>query len=467
MPAACTDFAMHHPSPHRLIGVPRMAQVDLMIALGPDYPDSESSLTLSVLPVVGLEKEQLAELEKQLRAKIKELVGREMVFDLAQTAQDFLRKYNVDPKKSIHDEMMEQQQRQQQEMELAAREKAAQERDEAVALHRQQEALRLVELQEERQRRRKLYKIRRKTDQQGAISEGMGMWGSSDDDDWSGSDDGDDEEEAGEDEERWPQLASSSTSARQEANGGASVEEPAHEPDPEPANPDKAGASPSGAASAQAESTSKLRWKRMERMESTGDGVVVMAPELLGKGRFGAVYMAMCESNLPGKHPRPGAFFAVKEMGLRGGSSRQGQIEKMMAEVTCQSKVDHPNVVKVFVCCVGVSVCLCLSLSASVCLTSYLTRAEYRHARTHAHALTHSHTGVWVGHGHRRVPHLPRVRAAGQRRQHAPRYDEARRGGGASLHPPPPLRCGMPPHQRHRAPRHQARKPPPCCQWRA
>jgi hypothetical protein len=68
-------------------------------------------------------------------------------------------------------------------------------------------------------------------------------------------------------------------------------------------------------------------------------GEVVRSPELLGKGRFGSVYMAMCESNAPGKNPRPGAFFAVKEMRLRTGDMRRAQVEKMMAEVECQRKV--------------------------------------------------------------------------------------------------------------------------------
>ena len=304
------------------------AEVDLVIALGPDYPQTESSLQLSVQPVVGLEPAQLAELEKELRSKIVALVGREMVFDLAQTAQDFLRKYNVDPKKSLHQKMMEQQQRQQEEEELAARAKAKQEREEARRLQQQQEAQTRAERHEERQRRKQLYRTQGRRPRKDRIM-AEDLWGSSEDEFSESS-----EDEADEEDERTPAAHVHETSSPR-GGGGAGAESEGAD----------------GVAPAQPEAgANRMRWKRMERIEYTAEGVLVMSPELLGKGRFGSVYLAMCESNAPGYQPRAGAFFAIKEMRLRGGGMRQGQVEKLMTEIECQRKVDHPNIVKVFGC---------------------------------------------------------------------------------------------------------------------
>lgn len=167
-------------------------EVDLVIALGPDYPDTEASLNLSVMPVLGLSPEQLTALEQELRTKIAELVGREMVFELAQAAQDFLRKYNVDPKKSIHDEMMEQQQRQEKQEELAARERAKQEREEARQLQQIHQEQIKVEMQEERQRRKKLFRPRGKKADRKLSGD---LWGSSEEEMSWDEDEYDEEEE--------------------------------------------------------------------------------------------------------------------------------------------------------------------------------------------------------------------------------------------------------------------------------
>ena len=306
--------------------------------LRPDYPDTESSLTLDVMPVVGLSTAQLAALEKQLRLRIAELVGREMVFEMAQTAQDFLRKYNVDPKKSIHDEMVEQQQRQQLKLEIASRENAKHEREEERKLKEEEKAKMKVELHEERQRRKQLYRMRGKTPRKkNIISEDL----------WGSSEDGSSEDDEGDEDDE--EMGGSKTPActNEPSNAFKSVRSAGR--------PGHAGEQVgSGDASPATQTTpggaGQMRWKRLERMEYTAEGTVVMSPELLGKGRFGSVYMAMCESNVPGKNPRAGAFFAVKEMRLRAGDMRQGQIEKMMAEVQVQRKVDHPNIVKVFGC---------------------------------------------------------------------------------------------------------------------
>jgi hypothetical protein len=311
------------------------AEVDLEIALGPDYPHTESSLQLSVQLVRGLEHGQLAELEKELRSKIASLVGREMVFDLAQTAQDFLRKYNVDPKKSLHEKMIEQQLRQQEEEELAARAKAKLEREETRRLQQQQEAQTRAERQEERQRRRRLYRSQGLRPRKDPIMS-EDLWGSSDEEFSACSGEEEDEDEG------------THATLTREVSDASSLA---------PGRGDSAGVEGEGGGGAEGAAEAKdaggarsMRWKRMERIEYTPDGVLVMSPELLGKGRFGSVYLAMCESNSPGAHPRPGAFFAIKEMRLRAGGLRQGQIEKIAAEVECQRKVDHPNIVKVFGC---------------------------------------------------------------------------------------------------------------------
>ena len=307
-------------------------EAELMIALGPDYPDTESSLMLSVVSVIGLTPEQLAALEKELRGKITELVGREMVFELAQAAQDFLRKYNVDPNRSIHDEMLEQQQRRHDELERIKFEKAQQEREEARLLEQEQQAAIKMEVHEERQRRKELYGKQRATRRAAPSAEDL--WAESSDE--SLSDDGDDEgaDEAkceGGDEgcgAKSPTLASPAKSEGELMSAGTQED--------------------GGTTTPEATGGARLRWRRMERMECSPDGSVNMVPELLGKGRFGLVYLAMCECNAARQQPRAGAFFAVKEMRIRAGTVRQAQVAQMMAEIDIQRKVDHPNVVRVF-----------------------------------------------------------------------------------------------------------------------
>jgi hypothetical protein len=263
-------------------------EVDLVIALRPNYPETEASLVLSVIPVVGLSPSQLAMLEKELRAKIVELVGREMVFELAQTAQDFLRKYNVDPKKSIYDEMVEQQNRQQQQNELKAQEKAQQEREETRQIQQQQQAQRMVEKKEEQERRKKLFakssgQMRRKESHDKKHVPG-GLWGSSEDELSEDEDEDAEQEHAGEanlgdagdlhgslcgGSELWSSSPISMSAATENiacsmsaaSNFDSCVDVP-------PTSP----------------ASIEMRWKQVERIEYTAEGELVPSPELLGKG---------------------------------------------------------------------------------------------------------------------------------------------------------------------------------------
>jgi hypothetical protein len=261
-------------------------EVDLVIALRPDYPETEASLMLSVIPVVGLSPGQLAMLEKELRAKIVELVGREMVFELAQTAQDFLRRYNVDPKKSIYDEMMEQQNRQQQQKELKAQEKAKQEREEARQIQQQQQAQRMVEKQEEQERRKKLFakssgQMRRKESHNKKHVAG-GLWGSSEDEP---SEDEDEEEEHADEanmgdagklhgslrggSELWSSSLISMSAATDTIAGNNSRQAAS--------NFDSCVAVPPTSPA-----SIEMRWKQVERIEYTAEGELP-SPKLLGK----------------------------------------------------------------------------------------------------------------------------------------------------------------------------------------
>lgn len=64
--------------------------------------------------------------------------------------------------------------------------------------------------------------------------------------------------------------------------------------------------------------------------------------------------MSMVEENTEGKAPKPGAIIAVKELVLNpdiggfGSQMRLVQIEKIKAEVETQTKLSHPNIVRVF-----------------------------------------------------------------------------------------------------------------------
>lgn len=151
------------------------AEVDLWFSLGPDYPAGESSLALFVEGVKGMSDGWVKELDAKLRVLIAELVGREMTFELAQLAQEFLREHNVDPKRSFHDEMLEQEAREQIMREKEELEREQAERKEADELKRERRLRYEAEAQEEVRRRKQLFRKRtnRKLTPQGD------MWSSS------------------------------------------------------------------------------------------------------------------------------------------------------------------------------------------------------------------------------------------------------------------------------------------------
>ena len=262
---------------------------DLVIALRPDYPETEASLMLSVIPVVGLSPGQLAMLEKELRAKIVELVGREMVFELAQTAQDFLRRYNVDPKKSIYDEMMEQQNRQQQQKELKAQEKAKQEREEARQIQQQQQAQRMVEKQEEQERRKKLFakssgQMRRRESHNKKHVSG-GLWGSSEDE----PSEDEDEEEEHVDEANMGDVGKLHGSLR----GGSelwssSLISTSAATDTIAGNNRQAASNFDSCVAVPPTSPAsiEMRWKQVERVEYTTEGELVPSARAVGEGYY-------------------------------------------------------------------------------------------------------------------------------------------------------------------------------------
>jgi hypothetical protein len=56
-------------------------------------------------------------------------------------------------------------------------------------------------------------------------------------------------------------------------------------------------------------------------------------PEILGKGRYGTVFMAMVEENEEGKPPKPGGVIAVKELLLNpdvGGFGTKMRLDQVM-----------------------------------------------------------------------------------------------------------------------------------------
>eukprot|EP00960_Hanusia_phi_P063039 765343-Hanusia_phi.AAC.3 len=211
-------------------------EVNIWISMTPEYPNTEQSLELDVEAVGGTSDEKVKELQSKLRNLVRELVGKEMVFDLAKAAQEFLH------------------------------------------------------------------------------------------------------------------AAASGTPAAQESkvSGMASPTKPSEKVVKNGNGLQQDGMKQSSLFFRQQQLMSqRFRWKRVMTYRTADDGKTTMAPEVLGIGRFGTVYMAMAEFNTPGALPHAGSVFAIKEFTLRKDAMRQGQVDKIVAEVECQRKMIHKNIVKV------------------------------------------------------------------------------------------------------------------------
>eukprot|EP00960_Hanusia_phi_P065419 766088-Hanusia_phi.AAC.4 len=284
------------------------AEVDLLVGLGPNYPEDLESLHLQVSRRKGVDDEQVHELEKILQELAKSLIGREMVFELAQAAQEYLRKHNIDPKRSIHDEMLEQQ-RQQKEAQRLEEEKKRREEDQmALEMKQLQRSRMLAEAEVEMRKRKELYKKKAKAKKMDRAAGEL----------WSGSE----EEESHSPDECADESPTSSD--RQDSSEHKSSSEDMCDP-PKPS----------------------FRWRKFETAQRSQAGEYVVVPEVIGVGRFGVVYKAMAESNFAQGKLKVGTVFAIKEFTLKKGVLRDEQIEKIMQEIDCHRRLDHPNIVKV------------------------------------------------------------------------------------------------------------------------
>mmetsp|Transcript_20287 Transcript_20287/g.67674 ORF Transcript_20287/g.67674 Transcript_20287/m.67674 type:complete len:619 (-) Transcript_20287:761-2617(-) len=211
-------------------------EVNIWMSLLPEYPRTPQSLELDVEAVGGVSEQQVKELQANLRNLVRNLVGKEMVFDLAKAAQEFLDK-----------------------------------------------AMSNGSVQQERKQ---------------------------------------------------PGEASPTRTSEKPKNGNGAQQE---------------GMKQSSLFFRQQQLMSqRFRWKRVMTYRMSEDGKTMMAPEVLGIGRFGTVYMAMAEFNTPGALPHAGSVFAIKEFTLRKDAMRQGQVDKIVAEVECQRKLNHKNIVEVY-----------------------------------------------------------------------------------------------------------------------
>ena len=283
------------------------AEVDLLVGLGPSYPEELDSLRLQVTRGKGMDDDQVEELEVMLRELAKSLIGREMVFELAQAAQEYLRKHNIDPRRSIHDEMLEQE-RQQKEAQRLEEEKARREKDQmALAMKQQQRSRMMAEAEAEMRKRKELYKKKTKSKKMNRLAGEL----------WSGS-----EEEEAQSADEWCADESAASSERQDSSEHKSSSDDTGDP-PKP-----------------------FRWRKFETAQRSETGEFILVPEVIGVGRFGVVYKAMAESNFTEGKLKVGTVFAIKEFTLKKGALRDEQIAKIMQEIDCHRQLDHPNIVK-------------------------------------------------------------------------------------------------------------------------
>lgn len=81
-------------------------RISLRIIASSKYPKMPPKVSLE--HGKGLSDALIQELEKQLNVQTEELKGQEMIYELAQTVQGFLHKYNKPPTGSFYEEMLQQ-----------------------------------------------------------------------------------------------------------------------------------------------------------------------------------------------------------------------------------------------------------------------------------------------------------------------------------------------------------------------
>ncbi|XP_050081134.1 eIF-2-alpha kinase GCN2 [Anopheles maculipalpis] len=99
-----------HLTPQRGSAKEAYVKADMYVTCSPKYPKSPPKLELK--NAVGLSDSLVRELTEKLQQLGEKLKGEVMIFELANTVQDFLHKYNVPPKGSFYDEMLANQQKQ-------------------------------------------------------------------------------------------------------------------------------------------------------------------------------------------------------------------------------------------------------------------------------------------------------------------------------------------------------------------
>jgi hypothetical protein len=332
-------------------------EVDMLCGVGPGYPLSGSSVLVYVERISGLSDSLVQMLTKELRELASRLEGREMMYDLFQHAQDFLRSHNIDPKKSFYDQMIEQEKLQSESRKQEANAVHLASQQEAIQLKKEKKLQIQTQAREEGKRRKQLF---RNAKPGAASNTTRDLWGSDSDPSSEGeSTSHNDEVSSGHTAPGWATAAKGiqhSVKSSQPRQPADKASQPpafaatqagfphAGEPKPEPVGRWTEGEG----LHTSAWSTGRIAWKKFGSMKATGEGEVTMVPDILGIGRFGVVYMAMVESNETGSGPRPGSVIAIKEIALEEDSAfKRDQVAKAMAEIECQRSLTHENIVQV------------------------------------------------------------------------------------------------------------------------
>ena len=340
-------------------------KVDMLCRVGPGYPASGASVLVFVEHISGLSDVLVQKLTIELRELAARLERREMMYDLFQHAQEFLRSHNVDPKKSFYDQMIEQEKLQTEfrKQEANAVQVAAQQ--ETLQLKKERKLQIQTQAKEEGKRRKQLF---RNTKLRAASSATRDLWGSDSDpsSEGEGSTRAEESNEAAARSAAWDLAAKVVPLSAKSAQGRLAPADRATAP-PAAAtvqgpstmagglHSEAIAAGRQGLRWAEGEglhmsawSTGRITWKKFGSMKATGDGEVTLVPDILGIGRFGVVYMAMVESNETGSEPRPGSVIAIKEISLEEDAAlKRDQVAKAMAEIECQRSLTHENIVQV------------------------------------------------------------------------------------------------------------------------
>lgn len=100
-------------------------------SLPPEYPKEAPVIVIN--KETGLSEAEVADLRAEVNAKVRELLGREMIYELTQFVEGWLEKHNHKPQ-SFYDEMIARQQEQEKQEQEMEKKQQLQAREEEEAL---------------------------------------------------------------------------------------------------------------------------------------------------------------------------------------------------------------------------------------------------------------------------------------------------------------------------------------------